>query len=136
MIIIIIIIIIIITIIIIIIMKLSLDFKTNFRRFKLVLKSRLNDNNKILAANTWAVSLLRYNGGIIKWTKDELKRMDRKTQKLMTIHGALHPESDVDRIYIPRGKEAEDCSVVKGASELKKIALDGILTIALSSYFN
>ena len=78
--------------------------KGYFRRFKLVLKSRLNDKNKILAANTWAVSLLRYSGGIIKWTKDELKRMDRKTRKLMTIHGALHPKSDVDRIYIPRGK--------------------------------
>ena len=22
----------------------------------------------------------------------------------MTIHGALHPKSDVDRIYVPRGK--------------------------------
>ena len=30
--------------------------------------------------------------------------MDRKTRKLMTIHGALHPKSDVDRIYVPRGK--------------------------------
>ena len=49
--------------------------KEYFRRFKLVLKSRLNDKNKILAANTWAVSLLRYSGGIIKWTKDELKRI-------------------------------------------------------------
>ena len=47
--------------------------KLYFRRFKLVLKSRLNDKNKILAANTRAVSLLRYSGGIVKWTKDELK---------------------------------------------------------------
>ena len=44
--------------------------KEYFRRFKLALKSRLNDKNKILAANTWAVSLLRYSGGIIRWTKD------------------------------------------------------------------
>ena len=77
--------------------------KEYFRRFKLVLKSVLNDKNKILAANTWAVSLLRYSGGIIKWTKEELKRMDTKTRKLMTIHEALHPKSDVDRIYVPRG---------------------------------
>ena len=28
--------------------------------------------------------------------------IDRKTRKLFTIYGALHPKSDVDRLYIPR----------------------------------
>ena len=28
--------------------------------------------------------------------------MDRKTRKLFTIYGALHPKSDVGRSYIPR----------------------------------
>ena len=28
--------------------------------------------------------------------------VDRKTRKLFTIYGALHPKSDVDRLYIPR----------------------------------
>ncbi|KAL1447790.1 hypothetical protein WDU94_009835 [Cyamophila willieti] len=28
--------------------------------------------------------------------------MDTKTRKQMTIHGALHPRADVDRLYIPR----------------------------------
>ena len=27
---------------------------------------------------------------------------DRKTRKLLTIYGGLHPKSDVDRLYIPR----------------------------------
>ena len=27
--------------------------------------------------------------------------IDRKTRKLFTIYGALHPMSDVDRLYIP-----------------------------------
>ena len=78
--------------------------KEYFRRFKVIFKSGLNDKNKCLAANMWAVSLLRYSGGILRWTKEELKRMDTKTRKIMTIHGALHPKSDVDRIYVPRGK--------------------------------
>ncbi len=52
----------------------EIDMKERFsreymRKFKLVLKSGLNDKNKILAANTWAVSLLRCSGGIIRWTK-------------------------------------------------------------------
>ena len=71
-------------------------------RLKLVLKSKLNGRNKILAINIWAVSLLRYTGGIIRWNKDDLLEMDRRTRKLMTMNGALHTKSDINRIYIPR----------------------------------
>ena len=38
------------------------------RRLKLVLKSKLNRKNKINTINTWAVSVLRYGAGIIRWT--------------------------------------------------------------------
>ena len=43
-------------------------------------------------------------GLFLKWTKDELKQMDQRTKKLMTMHKALHPRDDVDRLYI-QGKE-------------------------------
>ena len=36
-----------------------------FRRTKLILKSKLNGRNKIMALNTWAVSILRYGAGIL-----------------------------------------------------------------------
>ena len=32
----------------------------------------------------------------------ELQAIDKKTRQLFTIYGALHPNSDVDRLYIPR----------------------------------
>ena len=32
----------------------------------------------------------------------ELQGMDRTTRKLLTIYGAFHPKSDVDRLYLPR----------------------------------
>ncbi|KAJ7322663.1 hypothetical protein JRQ81_018950, partial [Phrynocephalus forsythii] len=32
----------------------------------------------------------------------ELDCLDRKTRKLMTIYYALHPHSDVNRLYLPR----------------------------------
>ena len=35
------------------------------RRFRLILKSKLNGKNKIQAINTWVVALLRYGAGII-----------------------------------------------------------------------
>ena len=73
-----------------------------FRRAKLILKSKLNGRNKIMALNTWAVSILRYGAGILKWNKNELQEMDRKTRKFMTMNKELHPRSDVARLYVSR----------------------------------
>lgn len=72
------------------------------RRLRLVLKSKLNGKNKIYAINTWAVALLRYGAGIIDWKVDELDKLDRTTRKTLTMYGALHPKSDVDRLYLKR----------------------------------
>ena len=69
-----------------------------FRRTKLILKSKLNGRNKIMALNTWAVSILRYGAGILKWNKNELQEMDRKTRKFMTMNKELHPRSDVAQL--------------------------------------
>ena len=73
------------------------------RRLKLVSKSKLSGKNKIMAANTWAI--LRYSAGLVEWKTDELKILDRKTRKMMTLYGALHPTSDVDRVYVALQKE-------------------------------
>ena len=72
------------------------------RRIRLVMKSKLCGRNKITAINTWAVPVIRYGAGIIKWTKDELIKLDRKTRKTFTIHKGLNPNSDVDRLYVKR----------------------------------
>ena len=44
----------------------------------------------------------RYGAGTIKWNKDELPEIDRKSRKIMTMNNELHPRSDVARIYVPR----------------------------------
>ena len=46
--------------------------------------------------------LLRYSAAFISWRKCELKAIDRKTKKLFTIYGRLHPKSDADRLYITK----------------------------------
>ena len=80
-------------------------FRTEYlRRFKLVMKSQLNGKNKIKAANTWAVSLMRYGAGTIKWNKEELQEVDRKSRKIKTMNKELQARSDVSRIYVPRKK--------------------------------
>ena len=72
------------------------------RRLRLVLRSKLNGKNKISAVNTWAVAIFQYGAVIIQWKENELKDLDRKTRKTMTMHGALHPKSGVDRLYVKR----------------------------------
>ena len=68
----------------------------------MILKSKLNGRNKITALNTWAVSILRYVAGILKWNKNELQETDRKTRKLKTINNELHPQSDIARLHVSR----------------------------------
>ena len=62
-------------------------------------EKRLNDRNKIIVINTWAVSLMRYGAGIVKWTKSELDETDRKNRNVMTLNKELYPRSDVGRLY-------------------------------------
>ena len=94
-------------------MKLTV-LKEYIRRFRKVLKSKLNGGNLVRGVNAWAVSLLRYSAAFVSWRKSELQNIDRKTRKLFTIYGALHPNSDVDRLYITRKEgrcliSTEDC---------------------------
>ena len=62
------------------------------------------EKNKFQAIISCAVALLRYGPGIIKWSNEELQSLDRKSRKLLTVHGTFYPRSDVDRLYLPRGK--------------------------------
>ena len=78
--------------------------KEYIRRVKKCLKSKLNGGNMVKAINTWAVSLMRYSAGIVEWTKADLDVTDRKTRKLMTMYGMLHPRSNVSRLYLPRSE--------------------------------
>ena len=69
---------------------------------KELLKSKLNAGNLVKAINCWAVASVRYSAAIVDWTKEEQRQFDRKTRKLLTMHGGFHPKSDVDRLYLPR----------------------------------
>ena len=51
-----------------------------------------------MAVYTWAVSVMRYAVGILKWNTDELKSLDRRTRKFIAMHGTLHAKSDTDRV--------------------------------------
>ena len=76
--------------------------KEYLQQLRLILRSKLNGRNKIMPVNTWTVSVMRCGPGILKWNTEEVKSLDRKIRKFMTMHGALHPKSDIDRVYFSR----------------------------------
>ena len=55
-----------------------------------------------MALKTWAVSILGYGAGILKWNKNEPQEMNRKTRKFMTMNKKLHPRCDVAQLYVSR----------------------------------
>ena len=73
-----------------------------YRLVRKILKTKLNGGNIKIGINTWAISLLRYFAVFLDWTRTELEQMDRRTRKLMTMHRALNPKSDVARIYLSK----------------------------------
>ena len=103
-------------------MKLNVS-KEYIRRLRKILKSKLNGGNLVQGVNTWAVSLLRYSAVFVSWRESELQAIDRKTTKLFTIYGALHPKSDVDRLYIPRKEVGRVLISIEDSVEL---ALGGL----------
>ena len=92
--------------------------KEYIRRLRKVLKSKLNGGNLVHGVNAWAVSLLRYSAAFVSWRKSELEAIDRKTRKLFTIYGALHPKADADRLYIPRKEGGRGLISIKDCLEL------------------
>ena len=65
-------------------MKLNVS-KEYIRRFRKVLKAKLNSGNLVRGVNTWAVLLLRCSAAFASWKKSELQAIVRKTRKLFTM---------------------------------------------------
>ena len=53
----------------------------------------------------------------LKWTSEELKALDRRIRKLITMNKALHSKSDVERIYLPREKGGRGLISCEGCEE-------------------
>ena len=72
------------------------------RRVKTVAKSKLLAKNLFMSINSWAVSIVRYSAGIVDWREKELKDIDIKTRKILTMSGVFHRKGNVDRLYTKR----------------------------------
>ena len=73
--------------------------KEYLRRVKLLSKSKLYAGNLVRGINAWAVGVVRYSAGILDWTCHELKKLDTKTRKILTMAGAFNRKSSTVRLY-------------------------------------
>lgn len=85
------------------------------RRIILILKSQLSAKNKIMAINIWAIPSFTYTAGILSWSKTDLQQTDRKIRSTLTQFGLLHPNSAIERLYLPRKEGGRGLNSVENA---------------------
>lgn len=94
--------------------------KELLRRVQIILKSELTAKNKMVAINIWAVPSFTYTAGVISWSKTDLERIDRRIRTTLTKFGMLHPNSAVERLYLPRKDGGRGLSSIEEASLKEK----------------
>ena len=62
----------------------------------------MNGKNKSKAINTLAIPVVTYSFNVINWNLEEVRRMDSKVRKLLTLNRMHLPKEDVNRMYVPR----------------------------------
>ena len=84
--------------------------KEYLRRTRKLLETKFSSRNLIKGTNTWDLPLVWYLGPFLKWTREELKQINQRTRKLMTMLKALHPRDNADRIIcIKKGGRKRTC---------------------------
>ena len=68
--------------------------KQYYTRVKKIWKSELSSFNKVIAHNTFAIPVLATTVGVIDWTIKEIKEIDKRTCKHLTITRNFHPNGD------------------------------------------
>lgn len=78
--------------------------KIYMSRLNSILRTKLNGKNTVKAINTYAIPVLTYTFGIIKWTQTDIEDIERKTRTTLTKFRAHHPKSAIERLTIPRAQ--------------------------------
>lgn len=73
-------------------------------RVRAIPKTQLNGKNTTRAVNTFAIPVLTYTFGVIKWSNTDLESLQRKLRTSFTKYGAHHPNASVERTVISRAK--------------------------------
>lgn len=82
-------------------------------RLRGLLKTKLNSLNLTKAINTYAIPVLSYSFGIVKWTNTDLDQLNRRIRVLMTRSRKHHPKACMERITLPRNQGGRGIQDIK-----------------------
>ncbi|KAK4871597.1 hypothetical protein RN001_015721 [Aquatica leii] len=83
------------------------ELKQKYRqRLITILKTELTARNKAKAINTYAIPILTYSFGIVKWSGTDLEALNTLTRSQCYKHGIHHIHSATERFTLNR-KEGE-----------------------------
>jgi hypothetical protein len=71
---------------------------------------------------------LRCSFGIVNWRLEEIKQIDRKTRKMLTMYKMHHPKADIDRLYVKRKDGGRGLVQLEAVYETEIINIAEILT--------
>lgn len=72
------------------------------KRLKNIMRSGLNSKNLTRAINSYAIPVLTYSFGIIKWSETDLQGLETLIRTTLTKYRNHHPKSAIQRISLPR----------------------------------
>ena len=65
--------------------------KEYYRRIRAITKSELNAIKRMETINTLATLVVTFSFNIVNWKMEEIRKLDRKTRKILTME-RMHPQ--------------------------------------------
>ena len=94
------------------------------RRVNKIWKSELNAINKSIAQNSFAIPIITPAIGILDLTKQEIKKLDMTTRKILNMNGSINPSIiDINRLYAKRKDGGRGIKSTEDLYECRTIAL-------------
>ena len=97
--------------------------KEYFTRVRKIWTFELSAYNKVIAHNSFAFPVLVPTLGILDWSIQDIKDLDIKTRKQLTMSGNFHPNSDIDLLYIQRNQSGRGLRQIQRVFESRIISI-------------
>ena len=97
--------------------------KECFTRVRKIWTSKLSAYNKVIVNNSFALPILVPTFGILDWSIQDIKDLDIKTRKQLAMSGNVHPNSDIDLLYIQRNQGG------RGLQQIQRVFESPIISI-------
>lgn len=93
--------------------------KQHYRKVRLISRSELNSQNRIMATNSLAIPVVQYNVNILNWTQNDIKL--KRESFFLSITSII--QRWTDRLYIPRKEEGRGLIQLKLSYKTTTIGL-------------